>query len=75
MRILFDQGAPFPISRHLSETASFLLPLNRPDELLLTTDKNLRYRQNLKDLKISIVVILMHNGLRCNSMCNALLRL
>ena len=73
MRILFDQGVPFPISRHLSghtvgisadlgwdrlENGELLTAAEKAGyELLLTTDKNLRYQQNLNDRKISIVVI------------------
>ncbi|MBI2686241.1 MAG: hypothetical protein HYX27_07990 [Acidobacteria bacterium] len=73
MRILFDQGTPVPIRPYLTghivsiaakqgwdrlrngdlliaaETAGF--------EMLLTTDKNLRYQQNPEERKIAIVVI------------------
>jgi hypothetical protein len=73
MRILFDHGAPSGIARALAghevteaiergwdrisngelltaaETAGF--------ELLLTTDKNIRYQQNLKSRKIAVVVL------------------
>jgi hypothetical protein len=73
MRILFDQGAPRGIARSLAghqvteaiergwdrisngellttaEAAGF--------DLLLTTDKNIRYQQNLKGRKIAIVVL------------------
>jgi hypothetical protein len=73
MRILFDQGAPSGIARSLAghqvteaiergwdrisngellttaEAAGF--------DLLLTTDKNIRYQQNLKGRKIAIVVL------------------
>ena len=73
MRILFDQGAPFPISRYLTghtvgisadlgwdrlQNGELLTAAEQAGyELLLTTDKNLRYQQNLKDRMISIVVI------------------
>jgi glutamate racemase len=77
MRILFDQGTPVQIRRSLSahsvrtareqgwsalangellrvaEEAAF--------DLFLTTDKNLRYQQNLSKRKIAIVVL--GNGL------------
>jgi len=77
MRILFDQGTPVQIGRSLSahsvrtarvqgwstlangellrvaEEAGF--------DLFLTTDKNLRYQQNLSKRKIAIVVL--GNGL------------
>jgi len=73
MRILFDQGTPVPISRYLAEHTvgisadlgwarlrnGDLLAIAEQSgyELLLTTDKNLRYQQNLKERKIAIVVI------------------
>ena len=73
MLILFDQGTPVPIRAYLvqhtiqtaaqrgwdwlkngellseAESAGF--------EVFLTTDKNIRYRQNLANRKIAIVVI------------------
>jgi hypothetical protein len=73
MRILFDNGTPAPLRHTLkghtvveaielgwdrlvngeliaaAEAAGF--------ELLVTTDKNMRYQQNLKDRKIAFVVI------------------
>jgi hypothetical protein len=73
MRILFDHGAPSGIARSLAghevteaiergwdrisngellttaEAAGF--------ELLLTTDKNIRYQQNLKGRNIAVVVL------------------
>jgi len=64
MRVLFDQGTPVPIKRYLtghevtlSVDAGWdrlrngeLLDAAEKDgfDLLLTTDKNLRYQQNLK---------------------------
>jgi hypothetical protein len=73
MRIIFDQGTPVPIRSYLelhtvrtaaqqgwdkltngdlltaAEEAGF--------DLLLTTDKNMRYQQNLAGRKIAIVVL------------------
>ena len=73
MRIIFDQGTPVPIRAYLelhtvrtaaqqgwdrltngelltaAEEARF--------DLLLTTDKNMRYQQNLAGRKIAIVVL------------------
>ena len=73
MRIIFDQATPLPIRPYLeghrvrtaaqqgwnklrngdlltaSEDAGF--------DLFLTTDKNIRYQQNLADRKIAIVVL------------------
>jgi hypothetical protein len=73
MRILFDQGTPVPMSRHLTghivgisadlgwarlRNGELLAAAEEAGyELLLTTDKNLRYQQNLTDRKIAIVVI------------------
>ena len=73
MRVLFDQGTPLPIKRYLtarevSVSADLgwdclrngdLLRVAEKEgyEVLLTTDKNLRYQQNLKERNIAIVVI------------------
>jgi predicted nuclease of predicted toxin-antitoxin system len=77
MRILFDQGTPLPLRRALSahtvetawqrswselsngellaeaETAGF--------DLLLTTDQNLRYQQDLSARRIAILVLTVAN--------------
>ena len=73
MRILFDQGTPVPIRRYLAghivgisadlgwerlRNGDLLAVAEQAGyELLLTTDKNLRYQQNLKERAIAIVVI------------------
>ncbi|MBC1262407.1 hypothetical protein FQK07_14340 [Synechococcus sp. BSF8S] len=73
MRILFDQGTPVPLRRaldgHVVATAYELGwstvtngELIRPAEqegyeLLITTDTNLRYQQNLQSLIIAILVL------------------
>ena len=73
MRILFDQATPVPIRAHLDQhvvrTASqqgwdtlkngdLLTSAEAAGfEILLTTDKNLRYQQNLTDRKIAIIVL------------------
>lgn len=73
MRVLFDQGTPVPLRKYLiahevgtafelgwgalkngellkqAEEAGF--------EVLVTTDQNLKYHQNLADRKIAIVVL------------------
>ena len=73
MRILFDQGTPAPLRPHLighdiklayeqgwatlqngdllnaAEAAGF--------EVFITTDKNLRYQQNLSHRKIALIVL------------------
>ena len=77
MKLLFDQGTPVPLRNHLLnhivETAyekgwSNLKNgdlLNRAEAegfaALLTTDRNLRYQQNLSGRKVSIVVLLTTN--------------
>jgi hypothetical protein len=73
MRILFDQGTPVPIRRilndHVVRTAfqqgwdqlrngDLLLAAEEAGfDILLTTDKNLRYQQNLSSRSISIIVL------------------
>jgi hypothetical protein len=52
MRILFDHGTPSGIVKallELAEAAEF--------DILLTTDKGIRYQQNLQGRKIAIVVL------------------
>lgn len=74
MRILFDQGAPVPLRRHLAghsvDTAfergwselhnSELLERAEQDgyQLLITTDQNLRHQQNLADRQLAVLVLL-----------------
>lgn len=74
MKILFDQGTPVPLRRYLpghaidtayergwSELSNGnLLARAEEDgyELLITTDRNLRYEQNLADRKIAIVILM-----------------
>lgn len=73
MRILFDQGTPVPLRRSLTGhdvatayelgwstvTNGDLIRLAEQEgyELLITTDTNLRYQQNLKGRSIAILVI------------------
>lgn len=73
MHVLFDQGTPLPIAKalvgHVVKTARQLGwdTLNNGEllrvaeeagfEVLLTTDKNLAYQQNLRGRKIAIVVL------------------
>ena len=73
MRILFDQGTPVPLRRSLSghdvatayelgwstATNGDLIRLAEQEgyELLITTDTNLRYQQNLKDRNLAILVL------------------
>jgi hypothetical protein len=73
VRILFDQGTPVPLRRSLTvhsvDTAYELgwstvtngdlihLAEERGYELLITTDTNLRYQQNLRHRSIAILVL------------------
>ncbi|MEM8542742.1 MAG: DUF5615 family PIN-like protein [Cyanobacteria bacterium P01_H01_bin.119] len=74
MKILFDQGTPVPLRRFLSGhnidtayergwselTNGNLLTRAEQEgyELLITTDRNLHYEQNLANRKIAIVVLM-----------------
>jgi predicted nuclease of predicted toxin-antitoxin system len=73
MKILFDQGTPVPLRRHLPEhtvatayeqgwsnlaNGELLSTAERGGyELLITTDQNLRYQQNLDGRQIAILVL------------------
>ncbi len=73
MRILFDQGTPVPLRSllgdHHVETAfergwttltngELLTEAERSGfEILVTTDQNLRYQQNLTDRPIAVIVL------------------
>ena len=73
MRVLFDQATPLPIRAHLDQHVVSTAYAQGWDTLkngelltvaeqygldvLLTTDKNLRYQQNLTNRKIAIVVL------------------
>ena len=73
MLVLFDQGTPVPIANsllgHSVKTARQLgwdtlangellrVAEEAGFDVLLTTDKNLGYQQNLRDRKIAIVVL------------------
>ena len=73
MRVLFDQGTPVPLRNHLPghqvstayelgwsslENGELLQQAeNHGFEVLVTTDQNLRYQQNLAERKIAIVAL------------------
>jgi hypothetical protein len=73
MRVLFDQATPVPIRPHLDrhevrtaaqegwdklKNGELLAAAEASDfDVLLTTDKNIRYQQNLSARKIAIVVL------------------
>ena len=73
MKVLFDQGTPVPLRRHLTEhivhTAfergwselenGDLLDAAEEEgcELLITTDRHLKYQQNLSNRELAILVL------------------
>ncbi len=73
MRILFDNGTPKPIARSLaSHEVTFARQIGWHElgngdliqqaedagyEVLLSTDKNIRYQQNLRSRKIALVIL------------------
>ena len=72
MRILFDQGTPVPLRRHLSghpvstayemgwsalTNGQLLAAAEAQFDLFLTTDQNLRYQQNLGGRRLAILVL------------------
>ncbi len=73
MRILFDQGVPKPLAKHLvghevrrafefgwSEKKNGELIKLAEDagfQMLMTTDQNLRYQQNLTGRKIAVFIL------------------
>jgi hypothetical protein len=71
MRILFDQGVPVPLRGFLAQevqtchergwselsNGELIEAANREFEVFVTTDKNLRYQQNLKSRRIAIFVL------------------
>lgn len=83
MKILFDQGTPVPLRNHLPNHAIETLyekgwsNLENGDllreaeaagfEVLITTDQNLRYQQNLSGRRISVVVLLTTSWPRIKS--------
>lgn len=74
MKVLFDQGTPLPLRRELPEHAVesayergwsnlkngelIALAEQAGFEVLLTTDRNLKYQQNLTNRTIGVVVLL-----------------
>jgi hypothetical protein len=80
MRILFDQGTPVPLRQYLTEhsvTTAYeegWSNLSNGDllksaedkgyQIFVTTDRNLRYQQNLSDRQIAIVVLLSTSWLK-----------
>ena len=78
MRILFDQGTPVPLRRVLTahqvatafemgwsklENGELLAKAESQFDLLITTDQNLRYQQNLAGRRLAILVLPTTNWL------------
>jgi hypothetical protein len=77
MKILFDQGVPVPLRKHLAEhqiDTAFergwsrlangeLLAAAEGDgyELFISTDQNLKFQQNLPALKLALIVLLSNS--------------
>lgn len=72
MRILLDHGVPVPLRRALADhrvSTAYEMGWAEPDngellraaeavfDLLITTDKNLRYQQNLAATRLAILVL------------------
>ena len=72
MRILFDQGTPAPLRHHLTghevstafemgwaqlKNGDLLASCEGRFDLLISTDQNLSYQQNLEGRKISILIL------------------
>ena len=78
MRILFDQGTPVPLRRSLSahtvstalemgwsnlENGDLLREAEKQFDLLVTTDQNLRYQQNLAGRRLAVLILPTTNWL------------
>ncbi len=72
MRILFDQGTPVPLRRHLTghevatayemgwsaiKNGELLKSAEAQFKVLATTDQNLRYQQNLTGRRLAVLVL------------------
>jgi predicted nuclease of predicted toxin-antitoxin system len=78
VKILFDQGTPVPLRHFLSshsvstayemgwsnlENGDLLKIAERSFDIIITTDQNLKYQQNLSDRQIAILVLPTTNWL------------
>jgi hypothetical protein len=91
MKILFDQGTPVPLRRHLTGhevTTAFeqgwanlsngeLLRVAEEAgyQLFITTDQNLVYQQNLRDRRMAIVVLLSTSWPRISARVDEIVRI
>jgi hypothetical protein len=72
MKILFDQGTPAPLSKTLAshqvsttfamgwealENGELLAEAEKAFDAFITTDKNLRYQQNLGGRRLAVLVL------------------
>lgn len=71
MKVLFDQGVPVPLRKYIPlevctcyemdwatmSNGELVKRAERSFDLFVTTDKNLRYQQDLSDRKIAILVL------------------
>lgn len=73
MKVLFDQGIPLPFRNHLSHSIDTVAELgwsalengdfldraeSRGFDVVVTTDQNLRYQQNLAERKMRVVALM-----------------
>jgi hypothetical protein len=89
MRVLFDNGTPKPIAAslpghevtyarkigwHELENGELIQQAEQAGyEVLLSTDKNLKYQQNLSGRKIAIIVLGTSSGRSCGGIWIGLL--
>jgi hypothetical protein len=72
MRILFDQGVPAPLRRTLTDhsvatahemgwsqlgNGALLRAADSEFDVFITTDRNLRFQQNLADYRLAILIL------------------
>ncbi len=78
MRVLLDECAPRPLKRELTEYETrtvvemgwsgkkngelLQLVVQEGFTILLTTDQNMRYRQNLQQTGVAIIVLVAHSN-------------
>ena len=74
MKVLFDQGTPLPLRRHLPENSVDTAAekgwsdvdngalIDRAEqegyEVLVTADQNMRHQQNLRNRRLALIVLL-----------------
>ena len=73
MKILFDQGTPVPLRKHLTghevktafelgwnelSNGELIEAAEKQFDVMITTDQNLRYQQNLEERTLAIIVLM-----------------